>query len=1115
MSETLDTPPPPGPADPAAVLALVGVEVALCRQRGETPDVEAYCRRFPDLAPAIRQYLAEENARPSVQSPSTLVPERPGGDAILAAVARLGLVEPERLRQLSLELAGRSLDGQQLGRELLQCGLLTPFQINSLLQGQDERLLVGPYQLLARLGEGGMGQVFKARHSRLGRLVALKLIHPQQDGEPDIARRFLREMRSLARLDHPNIVHALDAGEDTGRLFLVMELVEGTDLATLVKDKGALPLALACDCARQAALALQHAHEQGLVHRDVKPSNLLLGTDGTVRLLDLGLARRNVTDEDNRSTSLTDTGMTMGTPDYVSPEQITDSKRVDIRADLYSLGCTLYHLLTGRPPFPGGTLGLKLVKHQTEQPEVITALRADVPAGLAAVVQKLMAKNPEERYQSPAEVAAVLDHLLRTRRLAGGPFAGLAGWVATPGSWLRGARPSWQGRRLLAAVAVAVLLLGSAGLALWLWPSLPTPRPSDGPPRPLSPLQQLRFKKIRAEERQGTGLVPETVQVLGTHRGQHGSFVRSVAFHPDGKRAFSAGDDGMVRVWDTATMRQQAALRRANVVTAVAVVREPGGKLVLCSSDVSGALTRWDAQTLQLLGEFRHGRHFQCVSPDGRHALRPLGVHYPLLFDFRTGDVLKSFPGPLSPIKSGGCAFSADGRKALVTVKEGQFSLLEMATGKELWRFHGLRGVMARLAITPDGKHVLSIDEKGIAWLWDAAANRPVRRFNPKKGSSFLDLALSGTGQRLLLLSSTGQMELWDLQDNRMIHSLSAADSPTALAMMADGSRALTGNNQGRVRLWDLERGVELCPCDASGAARCVALSTDGRLALSGHYERVRLHNVVSGQVVHTFREPRSWIQSVAFSPDDSRFAYATSNGMLYLCRTDTPERLWWKQAHSLSPCVLVFSRDGTHLYSAGGNANARKDLEKEGTIREWDTTTGAAKRSLIGHWPAVRALALSPDGTWLLSGGAGQHMNRDWTVRLWDLKSCKQIACFEGHQGAVAGVAFAPDGRRAVSVSVYTAHLWNLQAPPDKAGLVLGKRASQARQVTFVGERQVVTTWDDRQLTVWDLEGKVLGEQSLPHRVNGLASGHDDKHLALANSNGTVSILRLPLRGR
>src|SRR5262249_14799821 len=247
----------------------------------------------------------------------------------------------------------------------------------------------GGYVLLERLGEGGMGQVFKARHQNLGRAVALKVIRSERLG-PDAVRRCQRELRAMARLSHSSIVHAYDAGEVGGVLFFTMEYVEGTDLQKLVRLAGPLPVARACGFMRQAALALQHAHEQGLVHRDVKPANLLLTAAGGIKLLDLGLARLKHGPGDPESSTLTQEGEVMGTPDFMAPEQTVESHRADIRADLYSLGGTLYFLLTGRVPFPGGSVGEKLVKHQLREPEPLAALRPEVPAALAAVVQKLM-----------------------------------------------------------------------------------------------------------------------------------------------------------------------------------------------------------------------------------------------------------------------------------------------------------------------------------------------------------------------------------------------------------------------------------------------------------------------------------------------------------------------------------------------------------------------------------------------------------------------------------------------------------------------------------------------------------------------------------------------------
>lgn len=335
--------------------------------------------------------------------------------SLVDSIRQYHLLEAVQLEEVTRNLQARFPDSKALAGELIRRGLLTPYQANQLLQGRGQELLLGSYVLLERLGEGGMGQVFKARNWKLGKIVALKLIRKERLDNPDAVRRFEREVRSAAALSHPNIVHAYDADQVGGTHLLVIEYVEGTDLAKLVKKNGLLPVERACEYIRQAALGLQHAYERGLVHRDIKPANLLLTADGmTVKVLDMGLARLDQsTADDDKSSTMTQEGMVMGTPDYIAPEQALESHTVDIRGDIYSLGCTFYFLLTGRVPFPGGSLTEKLLKHQMHEPKAVEQVRPDVPASVAAVVRKMMAKKPEDRYQTPAELAAVLASVFR------------------------------------------------------------------------------------------------------------------------------------------------------------------------------------------------------------------------------------------------------------------------------------------------------------------------------------------------------------------------------------------------------------------------------------------------------------------------------------------------------------------------------------------------------------------------------------------------------------------------------------------------------------------------------------------------------------------------------
>jgi len=256
------------------------------------------------------------------------------------------------------------------------------------------------YRILGVLGAGGMGIVYKAVHRLMERVVALKILNHSLTARPGFAERFRREVKAAARLAHPNIVVAYDADEAAGTHFLVMEYVHGTTLDREVARRGPLPVSEACNLVRQAALGLQHAHERGLVHCDIKPHNLLLTPGGQVKILDFGLAR--ALEEGGSGAVTLPSGTLLGTPDYVAPEQARDPRRADIRADIYSLGCTLYHLLAGRPPFATGTPLQKLLAHQECSPPALAAVRGDVPQALTRVLERMLAKDAGKRYSTPA-----------------------------------------------------------------------------------------------------------------------------------------------------------------------------------------------------------------------------------------------------------------------------------------------------------------------------------------------------------------------------------------------------------------------------------------------------------------------------------------------------------------------------------------------------------------------------------------------------------------------------------------------------------------------------------------------------------------------------------------
>ena len=327
-------------------------------------------------------------------------------------VVASGLLDREELTR-ALEGQPPTERGKVVARHLVESGKLTRFQAQRILGGRTEGFILGQYRVLEELGRGGMGQVYKAVHQTMGRFVALKVLAPELTKTEKARSLFQSEVKAAAKLVHPNIVTAFDANHTGDRFFLVMEYVDGPNLSQLVKEQGPLPVEQACEYIRQAAVGLEHAHHMGLIHRDVKPSNLLVQQTNAgpqVKILDFGLALITAGDVNKPVVGAANT--VLGTPDYVSPEQARDQYNVDGRSDLYSLGFTFYYLLTGEVPFPGGSGMDKLVRHGSEPPVAIQTKRPDVPEPVAAIVHKLLAKNPKWRYQTAGELAAELQSVV-------------------------------------------------------------------------------------------------------------------------------------------------------------------------------------------------------------------------------------------------------------------------------------------------------------------------------------------------------------------------------------------------------------------------------------------------------------------------------------------------------------------------------------------------------------------------------------------------------------------------------------------------------------------------------------------------------------------------------
>jgi len=386
----------------------------------------------------------------------------------LDVTERSDLIDKDRLRQAIEDCKaanGGELpeDASAIGDFLVQEGLITGWHRDKLLDRKYKGFFLGKYKLLDHLGTGGMSSVYLAEHVLMQRRVAIKVLPKSRIDDSSYLARFHQEARAAAKLDHRNIVRAYDIDNEGDTHFLVMEYVEGKDLQVLVRGlSDPLPVEKAANYIAQAAEGLQHAHEAGLVHRDIKPANLLLDEKGTVKLLDLGLARFSTDDEQASLTRVHDENV-LGTADYLAPEQALDSHRVDARADIYSLGCTLYFLLSGHAPFPTGTLAQRIAKHQREMPADVREERPDVPADLMRLCYKMMAKQPRKRFQSARETADALEQ-----------------WLAAHGAPMEDPGSDSDSKKLTAAVAAAGAVAAGEAAAR----GAPARRPQRGGGRP-------------------------------------------------------------------------------------------------------------------------------------------------------------------------------------------------------------------------------------------------------------------------------------------------------------------------------------------------------------------------------------------------------------------------------------------------------------------------------------------------------------------------------------------------------------------------------------------------------------------------------------------------------
>jgi WD40 repeat protein/serine/threonine protein kinase len=918
--------------------------------------------------------------------------------------------------------------------------------------------VLGEYQLVEELGRGGMGAVYKAEHTKLKRIVALKVLPKGRMDNPSAVARFEREMEAVGRLDHPNIVRAMDAREIDGTCFLVMEYVTGMNLHELVRYRGSLGVADACALLHQVAVGLQFVHEHGMVHRDIKPSNLILTPAGQVKILDLGLALLGARASSASSAQgnvtapmpveeMTAAGQAIGTADYIAPEQVTDSHSVDIRADIYSLGCTLYKLLTGQPPFTGPQYKSdfsKMMGHVRDEIPSIASHRPYLPKELVAVVDRMLAKDPAKRFATPAQVAEVIAPFAQgsdLRRLAAeaeqdrvalressrsraSTFPGLSSALAGTQPTLPVQSAPVRRRWKTWAVATALSLL-ALGLCLTI-----IIRIKDKEGRDVAAIEVPDGDTVKIETKKETAKsVPPAGQQASATPGELAAPIAPLTYNllpevqpvkvgaPLSEMAWIARPPQLagVQAWTLDCREHRGVIR--------SLTYSPGGRL-LASGGEDGTIRLRDSKDgrpLRILYGHDGGLWSVAWSPDGRYLASGGEDGTVRIWEAASGRQLRVFQEHQGPVRA--VAWSPDGGTICSGGVDRMLCFWQLPAGRRLAKIKVEQAVFT-VAWSPDDKHIALGGDGKTVEVRDAKTKKPLQTL--KHDDVVRHLAFSPQGNTIAAADFSGALRLWDVGSGQRLHPGLKLGSPLAfnattvsggLAFSPDGKHLAYGCADTFLRVLEVSAGRSAFDIkDHAVAVAAVAWSPDGKTIASSSEEpgcSLRFWNVERGSSqnpVAGYSLPRSTC-SLTWSPDGKTVAIGDGKAIwLWTPTAQEPPRRFYdcKSYHSFR-----WSSDGAIVVLGPVQDPGKPEGNRQVRVVNPRMTVDPARYGDVVY---------SPDNAL-----AAQIGEKRGTFRLVDVSSGRVLRTLDSGARELRQITFSPDGKRIIAADYeFTAWLWD-----------------------------------------------------------------------------------------